>query len=66
MTMPRRRCSLWGRYSEISSHCSQFWKKIPTSLRAAAVEEEWVVDPIARAEISIVQWEDISEEEEEG
>ena len=31
-----------------------------------AVEEEWVVDPIARAEISIVQWEDISEEEEEG
>ena len=28
-----------------------------------SVEEEWVVDPIARAEISIVQWEDIEEEE---
>ena len=28
-----------------------------------SVEEEWVVDPIARAEISIVQWEDIEEGE---
>ena len=28
-----------------------------------AVEEEWVVDPEMRKEISIVQWEDIDEEE---
>ena len=28
-----------------------------------AVEEEWVVDPEMRKEISIVQWEDINEEE---
>ena len=28
-----------------------------------AVEEEWVVDPAMRQEISLVQWEDIGEEE---
>jgi len=27
-----------------------------------SVEEEWVVDPIARAEISLIHWEDMGEQ----